>query len=272
MQHVIEITQLRRSFGAKEVLRGLTLNVERGKVFGFLGPNGAGKTTTMSILTGVLEASSGEVKVLGRPMAPDDEALRKRIGVVHDSQNLFENMTAVEHLIFSSAIYGVPRSQILGRCEGLLELLDLKDAANSRIHEYSHGMKKKTALACSLIHDPEVLFLDEPFEGMDAASTLAVMDNLRSLGRCGKTIFVTSHILDLVERLCDEVAIIHFGQCVYQERVHGRADADNEKPARTLEGAFLRLTSGDRQRGLLSWASSKLQHSAPEENTEDVHK
>lgn len=270
MEYVIEINQLRRSYGTKEVLQGLSLNVGKGTVFGFLGPNGAGKTTTMSILTGILLPSSGEVKVLGRPMTPDDEALRKRIGVVHDSQNLFENMTAVEHLAFSGAIYGVPHSEIPGRREELLELLDLKDAANSRIHEYSHGMKKKTALACSLIHDPEVLFLDEPFEGMDAASTLAVMDNLRSLGRRGKTIFVTSHILDLVERLCDEVAIIHCGQCVYQERVPRMGAGGDGMPARSLESAFLRLTSGDRQRGLLSWASVSPQQSVSEENTEDV--
>jgi ABC-2 type transport system ATP-binding protein len=249
MKPVVEIKTLCKSFGEKEVLRDLSFDVPGGCVFGFLGPNGAGKTTTISILTGILQPSSGEARVLDQAMTPDNEALRRQIGIVYDSQNLFEQLTAAEHLSFSAAIYEVPAGEIARRRDELLELLDLRDAANSRIRDYSHGMKKKTALACALIHDPKVLFLDEPFEGMDATSTRVVMENLRALALHGTTIFVTSHILDLVERVCDEVAIINGGRCVYQEPVAAPAAR-----GRALEDAFVRLTSGGRQAGRISWA------------------
>ncbi len=254
MMPAIELIDVTKRFGSKEALKGLSFQVAQGSIFGFLGPNGAGKTTTMSILTGILRPSSGIALVLGQEMAPAREALRKRIGTVHDSENMFEQLTAAEHIEFSARLYGLRGSEIRRRREELLGLLGLNDDADRPIQTYSHGMKKKTALACALVHDPEILFLDEPFEGMDAASILSVMHNIKLLRARGVTVFLTSHILDLVERICDEVAIVVDGRSVYQELLAAGSEA-LANGNRTLEKTFLRLTSAQTP-STLSWAMS----------------
>jgi ABC-2 type transport system ATP-binding protein len=246
--------QLRKSYGQKEVLKGVSLTVRRGCLFGFLGPNGAGKTTTMSILTGILLPDGGSVRVLGETMTPDRDRLRRRIGAVHDSLGLFEQLTGEEHLAFSASLYGLGRDQLRARSAELLELFSLKEAAAARIQTYSHGMKKKLALACALIHDPEVLFLDEPFEGMDALSARLVMDNLRALARRGQTIFLTSHILELVEKLCDEVAILADGRVAFQQDL---AELRSQQSAFSLEEIFLQLSADRRAPARLSWAGDQ---------------
>lgn len=244
----IRAEDLRKSFGTKEVLKGLSLYVKSGCLFGFLGENGAGKTTTMNILTGILLPQGGSVQILGETLSPDNAPLRRRIGAVHDSYGLFEQMTGEEHLLFSASIHGLDPAAIPGRMRELFDLLDLAESAPTRIHEYSHGMKKKLALACALIHDPEVLFLDEPFEGMDVLSARRVMENLRRLAHRGKTIFLTSHILEIVEKICDEVAIVAAGQAAWQQELK-QLPADS-----SLERIFLDITSGAGAKPLLSWA------------------
>ncbi|MFN0085180.1 MAG: ABC transporter ATP-binding protein [Blastocatellia bacterium] len=249
-QIAIRAEDLRKSFGNKEVLKGLSLYVKHGCLFGFLGENGAGKTTTMNILTGILLPRGGSVQILGETLTPENASLRRRLGVVHDSHGLFEQMTGEEHLLFSASIHGLDPAAIPGRTRELFEMLDLAEAAAVRIHEYSHGMKKKLALACALIHDPEVLFLDEPFEGMDVLSARRVMENLRRLAQRGKTLFLTSHILDIVEKICDEAAIVADGRVAYQQDL---ASLRTEGGA-SLEQIFLRISSGAHKKPLLSWA------------------
>ncbi|MDX2031688.1 MAG: ABC transporter ATP-binding protein [Blastocatellia bacterium] len=244
----IRAEELRKSFGKKEVLKDLSLYVRSGCLFGFLGENGAGKTTTMNILTGILLPQHGRVQILGETLTPENAPLRRRIGAVHDSYGLFEQMTGEEHLLFSASIHGLDPAAIPGRMRELFALLDLAEGAATRIHEYSHGMKKKLALACALIHDPEVLFLDEPFEGMDVLSARRVMENLRQLTRRGKTVFLTSHILEIVEKLCDEVAIVAHGQVAWQQ------DLKDLPADSSLEQVFLNISSGAGAKPILSWA------------------
>ena len=251
----IQTTNLIKKYGKKEVLKGVNLSVPTGSLFGFLGPNGAGKTTTMNVVTGVLLPSDGEVFVLGEVMNPDNAALRKRIGVVHDSNGLFEQLSGEEHLFFSASVYGLNKKDIRNRVPELLDLLDLTDSAKEPISQYSHGMKKKIALACALIHDPDVLFLDEPFEGMDPISARFVMENLRALTSRSKTIFLTSHILEIVEKLCDEVAIIAGGRVAFQETMDElqQKTLQLQSGHSALELVFMSLC-GEKENKILSWS------------------
>jgi ABC-2 type transport system ATP-binding protein len=247
MTLAINTQGLQKQYGKKTVLSGLNLQVPRGAIYGFLGNNGAGKTTTIALLTGILLPSSGEIQILGETMAPENEALRQRLGIVYDKENLFENLTAREHILFSAGLHAVDNKQAVQRCDELLDLFRLREEADVRIRDYSHGMKKKTALACSMVHDPDLLFLDEPFEGMDVGSTNATIETLRSLGNKGRTVFVTSHILPLVERFCDDIGILHDGRSVYQ------SSPVKEQSSESLEQLFLRLT-GNTSNNTLSWA------------------
>lgn len=267
----ISVEGVSKSFGNKQALDDLTFSVRRGSLFGFLGPNGSGKTTTINILTGILLPSAGQARILGVPVEPGNEALRRRIGVVHDSLGLFEQLTGEEQIVFSASIYGVRKDLIRQRADELLEALDLVGDSTRRISEYSHGMKKKIALACALIHDPDVIFLDEPFEGMDVAASLLMMDNLTALSQKGKTIFLTSHILEIIEKLCDEVAILSNGRVAFQAEMDAviaqysppedpvapdrRAGSRNGRSP--LEHAFFDVYRGKRDGSLLSWIGEK---------------
>lgn len=248
----IAVSSLNKSYGSKEVFCDVSFTVASGTICAFLGNNGAGKTTTISILSGLLTPSSGEVRVLGEPMTMNNRSLKARMGTVFDAQNLFEDLTLAEHLTFSARLYDVPRAEIRSRAAELLSLLGLQDAAEQRLSLFSHGMKKKAALACALIHDPEVLFLDEPFEGVDAGSINTISQSLRALADNGRTIFVTSHILTLVERICTQVLILHNGTLVRNlamSEMHGRRSVLDT----TLESMFLDATETDRSERTLSW-------------------
>jgi ABC-2 type transport system ATP-binding protein len=263
----ISVENVSKSYGNKQALNDLTFSVRPGSLFGFLGPNGSGKTTTINILTGILLPSAGQARILGVPVDPNNEALRKRIGVVHDRLGLFEQLTGEEHIVFAASIYGVERGLIRRRAVELLETLDLAGDAGRQISEYSHGMKKKIALASALIHDPDVIFLDEPFEGMDIAASRLVMENLAALTQKGKTIFLTSHILEIIEKICDEVAILSDGRVAFQEEMddviakyYGPNDPANYYPGgesrngrSPLEQAFFDVYRGKRDVSLLSW-------------------
>ena len=253
----ILVKDLQKSYGEKHVLKGVNFAVKCGSLFGFLGPNGAGKTTTMSVITGILTPDGGSVEILGEPMNPNNEKLRRRMGAVHDTLGLFEQLTGEEHVAFFASIYGVEREIIGQRTAELFAMLDLTEAASTRILEYSHGMKKKVELACALVHNPEILLLDEPFEGMDPMSTRVVMDNLRAIASRGRTIFLTSHILEIVEKLCDEVAILSEGRIVFQQDMaavrKGWEVGDSDDAHSSLEKVFLEVSSRKRKPSILSW-------------------
>src|SRR5215510_12152301 len=208
----VETSNLVRGFGDFVAVDSINLHVPRGSFFGFLGPNGAGKSTTIKVLTGLLAPSSGQVNVLGLDITEQPLEVKRRIGVVPEDLNLFERLTGAEMLAFTGRMYGLRREDIAQRSKELLELMDLQDEPRKLIIEYSHGMKKKLSLACALIHRPEILFLDEPFEGVDAIASRTLKDLLSRLTARGLTVFLTSHVLEIVERLCTDIAIIAQGK------------------------------------------------------------
>lgn len=236
---------LTRLFGPLVAVDRLLLRVPRGCFYGFLGPNGAGKSTTLKMLTGLLRPTAGRIQILGLDLATDPVGIKRRIGVVPEDLNLFERLTGAEFLSFSGRMHGLPRKTIRERSEELFLLMDLVDKRDELVVDYSHGMKKKLSLAAALIHRPDVLFLDEPFEGVDAVSSHAIKEVLAALVGRQATVFLTSHILEIVERLCTHVGIIHKGRMVaegpVEELRRGVPVAGQEAVRRTLEEVFLSL-------------------------------
>ena len=206
----ILVRDLKKSYGPVAAVNGVDLEVPSGSFFGFLGPNGAGKSTTIRILTGLIPADSGTVEILGRRLPEDELEIKKRIGLVPDESLLFDRLTGAEFLEFVGRMYGLDRATAINRSSGLLDLLEL---ANDRkiIGEYSKGMRKRVAMAASLIHHPDLFLMDEPFEGVDAVGARLMKDILIDQVRRGATVFLTSHVLEVVERLCDRIAIINQG-------------------------------------------------------------
>jgi ABC-2 type transport system ATP-binding protein len=210
----VETRNLVRHFGNFAAVDQISLRVERGSFFGFLGPNGAGKSTTIKMLTGLLAPTSGEIRVLGMDINTQPIEVKRRIGVVPEDLNLFDRLTGPEMLTFTGRMYGVEANETAERSRELLALMELDNEPRKLIVEYSHGMKKKLSLACALIHRPEILFLDEPFEGIDAIASRTLKDLLQKLTNRGLTVFLTSHVLEIVERLCTDIAIISEGRLV----------------------------------------------------------
>ena len=216
MAYCIETVGLTRDFGALRAVDHVDLRVERGCFYGFLGPNGAGKSTTIKMLTGLLAPTSGSATILGMDLEHNPLGIKQKLGVLPEDLCLFENLTAREYLTFIGRMYGLQRDVIAGRCDELLDLMDLIENEKMLVLEFSHGMKKKLSLAAALIHDPELLFLDEPFEGIDAIASRTIRRVLDRLVQRESTIFLTSHILEIVEKLCTHVGIIHEGKLVTQ--------------------------------------------------------
>lgn len=250
MEMIIETTGLTRSFDSFLAVDGLSLKVERGCFYGFLGPNGAGKSTTIKMLTGLLAPSSGSIRVMGHDISNPDEALevKKRTGVVPENLALFDNLTAREYLTFTGRMYRLPLETVRQRTEQLLQLMALDADEKKLTMEFSHGMKKKLALAAALIPDPELLFLDEPFEGVDAVASRTLRDLLKRCVERGATVFLTSHVLEIVERLCTDVGIIANGKLVSQESM------EELRKNGSLEERFLEVVGSDQEAPQrLSW-------------------
>ncbi len=218
MEFAIRTSALTRTFGSFCAVNKVDLEVEKGCFYGFLGPNGAGKSTTIKMLTGLLAPSSGRIAVLGQDLSVSEQALvmKSRIGVVPEDLALFDNLTAAEYLTFIGRMHSVPKDVLQGRIDERLPLLDLKKDEKKLTIEYSSGMKKKLALAAALLPDPDLLFLDEPFEGVDAVASRTVRKLLATFVERGSTVFLTSHVLEIVERLCTHVGIIVEGVLVEQ--------------------------------------------------------
>lgn len=210
----VQTLGLSRAFGGVEAVQHLDLTVERGQFFGFLGPNGAGKSTTIKMLTGLLAPSSGSIRILGEDLLQHPVEVKRQIGVVPEGMALFGKLTAVEYLNFVGRMYGLDRQTTQARTAELLEFMGLADQRKKLLADYSHGMGKKLALAAAVIHAPKLLFLDEPFEGVDAVAAGTLKAMLQGMIARGATIFLTSHVLEIVERLCSHVAIINRGQLV----------------------------------------------------------
>lgn len=215
----VEAIGLTRRFGARDAVRDLDLAVPAGCFFGFLGPNGAGKSTTIRMLTGLLPATRGEARILGHVVAPGRVEFKRHVGVVPEDLALFDRLSALEHLVLAGRLHGLSTDEARGRARDLLELLELSDAQHVHAVDASGGTRKKVALGMALIHAPRVLFLDEPFTGLDPVASRSLKRLLERLAARGVTIFMTSHVLEVVERLCQRVAIIVEGSKVLDEDV-----------------------------------------------------
>src|SRR5215813_11860937 len=216
MSLALETTALRKTFGELTAVDGIDLAVPRGSFYGFLGPNGAGKSTTIKCLTGLLKPTAGEFRILDLDPTKEPVAVKKKIGVMPEDLALFDRLTGSETLTFVGQVHGLDAASLRTRSAQLLDLMDLRQAAGDLVADYSHGMRKKISLAAALLPAPRLLFLDEPFEGIDAIASRQIKDLLATFVKNGGTVFLTTHVLEIVERLCDHIGIIQRGRMVAQ--------------------------------------------------------
>ena len=240
MTPAVQTTSLTRRFGDFTAVNNVNLTVDSGQFFGFLGPNGAGKSTTIKMLTGLLAPTSGTVEILGEDFTANTVDLKRQIGVVPEGLALFGRLTAPEYLRFVGRMYGLDKATTAQRTEELLDFMSLAGENKKLITDFSHGMQKKLALAAAVIHGPKILFLDEPFEGVDAIAAGTLKNMLQGMIARGSTIFLTSHVLEIVERLCTHVAIIQKGTLVAQGSLEElRAGVEAQHPSGTRQKATL---------------------------------
>lgn len=249
----IVATGLTKHFGATAAVDEVDLRVHEGEFFGFLGPNGAGKTTTIRMLCGLLRPTAGSIQIAGHDVAREPLEVKREIGVLPEEVSLYERLSGAEFLEFAARMHGLPLEEARRRSSDLLEVLDLAEDRDKLIVDYSLGMKKKTAFAAALIHNPRVMFLDEPFGGIDPISVRAIRDVLRQLMERGTTIFFTTHVMEVAERLCTRVAIINRGRIVGEgdlAELRAKAEAGGDS---TLEDIFLKLVEARVDEETLSW-------------------
>ena len=250
MSAAILTENLTRHFGDFAAVQEVNLHVEAGQFYGFLGPNGAGKSTTIKMLTGLMATTSGRMQILGLDLATHLVDVKRQIGVVPEGMALFGRLTGSEYLNFAGRMYGLDRNTAAQRAAELLEFMELLDHPKTLITDYSHGMQKKLAMAAAVIHGPKVLFLDEPFEGVDAIASGTLKAMLQRMTARGATIFLTSHVLEIVERLCTHVGIINGGRLVAQGSLNelrsGIADEAIPGERMSLEEFFLKAVGGPR--------------------------
>jgi ABC-2 type transport system ATP-binding protein len=248
----VRIHELHKVYNGFHAVDGLSVVVPQGSFFGFLGPNGAGKTTTIRILMGLAQPTSGTVEVLGLRLPEDALAIRKQLGLVPDDSLLFDYLTGFEYLVFVARLYLLDRQTAKDRATELLKLFELGENPRKLVGEYSKGMRKRLAMAAALIHRPKLFLMDEPFEGVDAVGARLMKDILLEQVRRGATVFITSHVLEVVERLCTEIAIINRGKVV----VHGTiAELQRREAAGavSLEDIFVQALGGERESEKLGW-------------------
>lgn len=246
MESILEINQLVKQFDGKKVLKEVTFAVKPGEIIGYIGPNGAGKSTTVKIVLGMLEKDGGSISLFGESIESSDVAYKSRIGYVPENADLYETLTAREYLLFIGELYGMTESDILNKSEQMMEALGIKESFNSRLSSFSKGMRQKVLIISSLIHNPDILFWDEPLSGLDANSVQVIKELLWKLKKDGKTIFYSSHVMDTVEKLSDRILILNEGEVV----ADGPFDELKEEADGTLEQLFNTLTGFDQHESL----------------------
>ena len=241
---LIETENLTKLYGEKRAVEQVSFGVFPGEVFGFLGPNGAGKTTTIKMIVGLLQPTSGRVRVAGFDVQEHPLQAKAASGYVPDTPNLYDKLSGVEFLRFVGDLYEIDRGQVERRIDELLRLFELTQAAEDAIDSYSHGMQQKTALAAALVHDPKVLVLDEPTSGLDPKSARLIKDILRQMADRGSAVFLSTHILEIAERMCDRIGIIHQGKLIAVGTMDELRSASLSTQGTSLEDIFLSLTGG----------------------------
>ncbi len=247
----IAVLGLRKSFGAKEAVAGIDLEIAAGSLAGLVGPNGAGKTTSLSMMTGLLRPDAGKVLINGVDVWADPPAAKAIIGVVPADVRLFERLSGAELLEYAGRLRSMPAAEARERAAQLLDVLDLAEDAKRLVADYSTGMRKKAALGCALIHNPSVLFLDEPLEGVDPVSADVIRRLLTRYAHSGSTVLFSSHVMELVEQVCDHVSIIDKGKIV------ATGTTDEVRGGKTLQQAFIEMVgprASDEE--VLSWLGS----------------
>ncbi len=254
----IKTDNLTRQYGKMTAVDHLNLSVERGIIFGFLGPNGAGKSTTINMLTALLPPTEGTATVGGFDIRKEPLEVKRRIGVVPEGLSLYQRLTASEQIELVGRLHGLDHAEIMRRIPPLLDILELHDSVDKMILDYSHGMRKKTALACALIHAPDILFLDEPFEGIDPVSTRAIKELLRDMRtRRGTTIFFSTHVMELAERFCDQVGIINKGHLIAIGSISELRKRANLPEDASLEDIFLQTVGVQEDGTRLDWLTDR---------------
>ncbi|UJL47344.1 ABC transporter ATP-binding protein [Virgibacillus sp. NKC19-16] len=254
----IKLTDITKSYGRQEAVHNLNLEVPKGELFGFLGPNGAGKTTTIKMMTGLLEPSTGSVEIGGVNIWKEPIKAKKLIAYVPDQPNLYPKLTGWDYLEFIASVFRIPQDRFQAKTEELLRVFSLTDRANELIESYSHGMKQKIAICGALVHEPDVLFLDEPTVGLDPKSARSLKNLLRQLCDNGMTAFVSTHILEIAEQMCDRVGIILDGNIIALGTMD-ELKTQEGKGDQSLEDIFLELTGGEDQQDIISEISKEAQ-------------
>ncbi|WP_026530913.1 ABC transporter ATP-binding protein [Haematomicrobium sanguinis] len=246
-QPALVIRGLGKRFGDKIAVNGIDLDVPAGSFYGLVGPNGAGKTTTLSMATGLLRPEFGKVWVYGSDVWENPNEAKQQMGVLPDGVRLFDRLSGEQLITYAGLLRGMDRDTVAQRTQDLLQAFDLADDAGTLVVDYSAGMTKKVALACALIHSPKLLVLDEPFESVDPVSAANIRDILKSFALSGGTVIVSSHVMDLVERMCDHVAVIDHGQ------VRAAGTVAEVRDGKSLEDRFVELVGGRHETEGLEW-------------------
>lgn len=246
----IEAINLSKTYGTHEAVKNISLQVNKGEIFGFLGPNGAGKTTTIKMMTGLLEPTEGHVLLNGINIWDTPLEAKRIIAYVPDQPNLYPKLTGWEYLQFVAEIFELSSSELQNRGRMLLDTFSLTDRVEDLIESYSHGMKQKIAICGALIHKPKIIFLDEPTVGLDPKSARNLKDLLQTLCNEGMTAFLSTHILEIAEQMCDRVGIITKGEILASGTVDELRDKGGQTGA-SLEDIFLKLTGGKEQRAMI---------------------
>ncbi|QMW02451.1 ABC transporter ATP-binding protein [Spirosoma foliorum] len=246
MTPIIQLHDLYKSYGSTPVLKGINLSVSAGQVVGYIGPNGAGKSTTIKILIGMLPDYTGEATILGMDVKTNSLDIKRRIGYVPENAALYDTLTPMEYLQFIGQLYGLETAQIEYKALELLRLFQLNEYTNARMTTFSKGMRQKVLLISGLLHNPDVIFLDEPLSGLDANTVVLVKEIIRQLANSGKTVFYSSHIMDVVEKISDRIIIINQGQIIADGTF---AELQHQRPE-SLEQLFAELTGSEGQTGI----------------------
>ena len=247
----IQFENLTRKFGNFTAVDNISINIPKGSFFGFLGPNGAGKSTTINMLIGLIKPTKGRILVLGHNIATQKLAIKRILGIVPEHLNLYDRLKGREYLEFSAVMYGLKREESMERTKEILDLLEVD--GEKFIAELSLGMKKKVSLGAALLHKPRILILDEPFTSVDALSARKIKNILQTMIKSGVTIFMTSHIMEIIERLCNQVAIIHKGKIILSGSTDDLLSGDQKDAHHTLEEIFVDVVGMDSEGGNLSW-------------------
>lgn len=246
---IISIKDLKMNYGSKEVLKGINLEAYAGQIIGYIGPNGAGKSTTVKILLGIIENYQGEVRIFGEDISNGSVEYKKRIGYVPETAEIYDSLTAYEYLTFIGEIYGMKLEESNQKAEKLLELFGMKEVYHSRITSFSKGMRQKILIIASLLHNPDILFLDEPLSGLDANSVMIFKEILTELAKEGKTIFYSSHIMEVVEKISSRIILLNHGEIAADGSFEELKKKNKEG---SLEDIFNQLTGFNQHKDIAS--------------------